>query len=1095
MLDISWLHFSDLHIGHLANTTSWPTIQTLIKDDLIKIIDKTGKIDFVIFSGDLTYAGEQTQFNDASRFLESIWEIFKKYNCEPYFLCVPGNHDLVRPNEDDPCFIALKNSYNETAVQHGLWENSNSAYCRFIKKAFSNYSEWEWSQTKYKPFDFRQGYIPGDFSCTIEKGNYRIGVVGINSSFLHFHNGDCTNRLCISPHQLNRVTNDDPDQWCRNNTLSILVTHHGSDWLTDKAKEDFHTSIYTQGRFFAHFFGHMHKSYTLEASEGGSKPRRYRQGVSLFGTDIDRSGFQRIHGYCAHIVKADGPEKIIETVLPRKAYLGQDKTLKIIANPDYNLNNEVQILRHEFSAPACIPETASNGCTSEQIEIVINDNEVSRDIGKAIQSAIYNKTLSENHHAQIRTNELDAGQTLLANSSYIWVHSEWGYGKEGFINALAKRSAIGEESFIAKIDCDDADCIESVFRCFRKQTNLELHEFIANIRNEQSVFVVFDNVHKCLINESGTELVNIANVIKDAASKTRVMFLSDSDADIDSFNAVKIKPLDRHETEIYIRNCKRWENIRLDQDTIEIIHARTSGVPMLIDHIVEQLKYVSIGDIVPFERKIGQGSTMVPQALRTALTTLETSTKPSTSRALYLLKVLSLLPCGETLRRIKYTSNSNPIHSSSAAELEAFSLIEVSSKSVTFTFGSGEWLARFNYNEPLLKVQRQVREFVLSTLQYDEKLDILSRLFAIYFGDSWRTGKILMPSKQELGGRARDISGPGNEYELIRYMLTMPHTGSEDLSPVLRVATSYCLRLMDADRYRDVVTITKDMHNAFQSLNADGLVDVYLARARSLRMISRYDESIDIIDNMIDENKLTTKAQRCDAYLTLALAHMTCGNTEQSKEAALNVMKNSDKNSSPYMHAAEILIELRNDDNSVVDMIAHEKACRNRKHTIVANNAALWISRNGISTHKLEYLQNIINSKNDTYNMIIAAAEKLTYIYESAPEFKHRISNRERDIIRYGYTLNFSQRMSGAFSKCHTALWHILDEQNRSLDLFRLFRHSSLVWRLSNRLDIEKKFCLALRSILRTKSADEVLLKSRDYGYFQAREHCIDCQG
>ena len=55
---------------------------------------------------------------------------------------------------------------------------------------FDNFSKWQHSNLEYQKSEkkqflkFKQGFLPGDVSCTLEKDGHRIGIIGLNSAFL-----------------------------------------------------------------------------------------------------------------------------------------------------------------------------------------------------------------------------------------------------------------------------------------------------------------------------------------------------------------------------------------------------------------------------------------------------------------------------------------------------------------------------------------------------------------------------------------------------------------------------------------------------------------------------------------------------------------------------------------------------------------------------------------------------------------------------------------------------------------------------------------------------------------------------------------------
>jgi hypothetical protein len=51
-------------------------------------------------------------------------------------------------------------------------------------------------------------------------------------------------------------------------------------------------------------------------------------------------------------------------------------------------------------------------------------------------------------------------------------------------------------------------------------------------------------------------------------------------------------------------------------------------------------------------------------------------------------------------------------------------------------------------------------------------------------------------------------------------------------------------------------------------------------------------------------------------------------------------------------------------------------------------------------------------------------------------------------MLSSAYSYSYGQRMGLLFDKCHKVLWGVLSKDNLWVQLVRLFRHSSFLWRL-----------------------------------------------
>ena len=223
-------------------------------------------------------------------------------------MSIPGNHDLKRPDPELPVSAAFRNWWNDDLVRKAFWTNSASEYRRAISEAFNAYTEWSNSNGLPRPPDFQSGLLPGDFSATIEKGAARIGIVGLNSTFLQLSGGDFEGKLDIDPRQLNEACGGDSAVWLRERHANFLLTHQPPCWLHNGALQQFRGGIYRPQSFIAHFYGHMHEHNTVLLSEGGGQARRSFQGASLFGLEHFGEAFDKDRfkfGYSAGRLEID----------------------------------------------------------------------------------------------------------------------------------------------------------------------------------------------------------------------------------------------------------------------------------------------------------------------------------------------------------------------------------------------------------------------------------------------------------------------------------------------------------------------------------------------------------------------------------------------------------------------------------------------------------------------------------------------------------------------------------------------------------------------------------------------------------------------
>jgi hypothetical protein len=262
-------------------------------------------------------------------------------------MSIPGNHDLKRPDPRTALSAAFRGWWADEIVREAFWSDPASEYRRAINDAFRYYVEWSNNNGLPRPADYQTGLLPGDFSATLAKGDARIGIVGLNTTFLQLSGDDFKGKLDVDIRQLNEACGGDSAAWLRQRHASFLLTHQPPDWLHERALERFRGGIYRPQNFIAHFYGHMHEQSSLILSEGGDTPRRHFQGISLFGLDAFGAEFDKRRfkfGYTAGRLEMDVRRGRL-CLWPRVAVKLQSGDWRIVADPEQSLSEGTKHIR------------------------------------------------------------------------------------------------------------------------------------------------------------------------------------------------------------------------------------------------------------------------------------------------------------------------------------------------------------------------------------------------------------------------------------------------------------------------------------------------------------------------------------------------------------------------------------------------------------------------------------------------------------------------------------------------------------------------------------------------------------------------------
>ncbi|MEA2603090.1 MAG: hypothetical protein QOF89_4082 [Acidobacteriota bacterium] len=302
MTTLTILHLTDLHrgLGGYAKVI-YPNVEQILLEDLKRTYERTGPWDLVCFTGDLVQSGggqDGKEFEQLNETLDRLWEEFAKLGSRPQLLTVPGNHDLCRPDISRAVVKLLKRWRVESEVQASFWNDPDSEYRTVVDEALASYKTWEEGSRFRIPV--QPGLLPGDFCLSYEKDGWKVGIVGLNTTFLQLDGGPYEGKLALHPAQLAAFHGDRYATWFKEHHVCLLLTHHPPEWLTPEAREEYTANIAPPGRFLAHLCGHLHVDWSEDIAIGGAHRPRLIRGASLFGLEFfgkGRKQIRRDHGY------------------------------------------------------------------------------------------------------------------------------------------------------------------------------------------------------------------------------------------------------------------------------------------------------------------------------------------------------------------------------------------------------------------------------------------------------------------------------------------------------------------------------------------------------------------------------------------------------------------------------------------------------------------------------------------------------------------------------------------------------------------------------------------------------------------------------
>lgn len=283
MTSVKWLHISDLHRGCSGDSIRWAEMFAAF---LKWLKDSEERLNFIIITGDLTFSGSQTQFDQMRVSIEQIWDAIG--GPVPTFT-VPGNHDLARPGSRSFMHQLADHYFDDgpASLRSGL-KHSDPDTLSQLRALFSGYSTWDNAVIRPEQDEAgvirSDGSLPGDFLASLDVGQVSVGIAGINSAYLHIN--DTRLSVALEPEQLSSASTTSLDDWSKKHHFSLLLLHHPPDWLHKLSKAELESSIAPPGRFAAVCFGHMHGTNAVTHQYGSAaQTRTLIQCPSLFGLE------------------------------------------------------------------------------------------------------------------------------------------------------------------------------------------------------------------------------------------------------------------------------------------------------------------------------------------------------------------------------------------------------------------------------------------------------------------------------------------------------------------------------------------------------------------------------------------------------------------------------------------------------------------------------------------------------------------------------------------------------------------------------------------------------------------------------------------
>ena len=1074
---ITWLHFSDLHYGQNGQNILLPKIKRELFKDIEFIKNELGKIDVVFFSGDLTQSGKKEEFDELTVFLNEMWALFRKLGSNPYLIAIPGNHDLTRPDQTKAVVKVLMNYQSDEELKDRFWKGiaSKDENYELIYQCFKNFDEWYSKVDLPKP-DFKFGLIPGDVSTCIYINDIQLNVIGLNTAFLELSNGDYLGKLVISPEQVIAITSKNPLEWSAQADLALFMTHHDPNWYDERSKAYYNNDINPPGTFYSHLCGHLHEPKTVEHRLIGSEPRRTQIAPSLFGLHKINNNIDRIHGYYAgcYIIREDD---IYEKFYPRIANKQYDGNYGIVADNGFNLRNKNFI---DFTSPYVKAITNDH---QEQIapliasppealaEENILDLKATLDNGKELDKIPKVSYAPLPQHKKIRLVEQRDFTHLIKKNSYAWLLTDWGLNEAGFIGSVSDELQFDKIKSGFILNCEDIVNEKELISAFQDQFGMTLQRFCNITTGLKNTLLVLDHVSVNLYasNNAYYRFLDIIKSITDFCPGIYVIIIARQvPTHLTADQYIRLLPLDSSEIKSYVNNYPgSIQELESSEHFLKLVEI-TSGLPKHIDRIIESLKVATFEELLESEKEESidlVNIDPIPKSLKQAISNLADTTDKMKLRSFKLLKILTILANGETFGNLDKFDATEPIYIQNANELEKLSLMEV----ITTTKILSKVMGNSTQEVKILRAPRQIRDYVNTLITENERDRILKCACDLYFGNKWRLGEIKnIYSSSSLFGTSKFFNVDNCHLITNSIMANAIRNNLDyEIERAASLAINFCTHVLASKDYKNAISTSEEIYNWLKPTNFNRLKAINARHyGQALRMTGNWERSNQIFKESLEiEQGNFSNDEKNSIYVELGFTYILQQKFDEATKCANAILKTADPKGADGIQAKLIKAEAALKNTELLKRLKTlESEAKKAELSTLVNSISLKISSivNDVKEREVRFSK-ILASKGDDYNKVRAIIRKSL----DALAAGNAISSDELNLLNMSYSYLYIQRLDGLFTDCHKALWIYCVKDERVNDLLNLFKHSSLIWRISDDLDIEKEYYTELNEIMK----------------------------
>lgn len=1046
MKEITYIHFSDLHIGDQLAVPLLSHVKDELLSDLSFIKKQLGHVDIVFMTGDLVQTGAEKEFSEFEAFFDSLMQILSGKDENPVVIFVPGNHDLARTSEPtSSVHQVMKNWSTNPELRNDYFWNKDSEYIRYCEERFKYFDQFLRKYNNKHNLSPKYGLLPGDTYHTLNIKGVKIGVVGLNSSFLQIEGGNYLGKLGVYNHQITSLFDTHYVESLKSNDINFLLTHHNAEWFEPHSKSQYDGEIYKKNYVLEHFCGHNHIPKTSYHEDNFIGTSHVNVAPSLCGLekfDDISDKIDRIHGYHAGKYQIEDDGSINKRLYPRIA-VKRGGTFVFTCDQSYGLfkGSEYVDVRLRDCKVSNLDDEDS---PANNIKDILSPSTKSGSDVKFHPVVLKGGTW----YKGVRKQEQREAISILNSKRCLWVSTSFGLGEESFLHSIIRGMNVGMNS-VFMVDCDEVTSVDDLKRLIREHFSMPLNNLIDELQSAYpQPVLIFSNISTQFAQRAFLELSDIASTVLHYNPKIKLVFVSSYVIpNNNQFASVTLSPLDIQDVRHYLDEALPDEEFTAVE--VEKIHGLTNGYPMCLDIVSRNLAFASLDEMSDADFTFSNSTLNIPQATKDYIRGLKDSSQQDENKCYRLLLLLSILPKGDVFSSIKRFSSTSPFRMSEVSTLIERELITIDHYYVI----KNSVLISQN---KVLRVPKIYRDYILSLEDPDSLRLLYQSVCAMYLGDRWQSGEINLPKAHE------DDYNPFFYYNLEAALSALLHHSIEQgddavFARYLKVAGNYVYKLSYQDMYYVALYVAKSFYQQVKDFSTiegrSSLSFLKYQLAEAYRMNGQHNESIGLFKEVLEE-KILNKSNLQSSRVSLGLIYLNKGDYENATFYADELLKGEKaKNTLNALTARYIKASfLRNKDKDLKELRSLYSALKKRGgQSIMLGNIAISIGEAAPSAASLKLLESESKNQKTIYTWMRVTLRRVSMYL--LPQFSKSLNDKDIEAVKKVYSFSFSQMLMPMVNTAHDILWNHYFGRSDYLQLLTLLRHSIYAWELNGLKD------------------------------------------